>query len=173
VGNAQLLELPMQTVTKGARLVTTVNLLGQRRLFLGPLQKLGWAKSLRRLGRTAIDLAHHHVAIQMHVDAQLDDLVGWRPAGAARGRCPCGERYLAGAQHGLDQRFGFWLHEGQGLLLRRLDSIFALVSLFYHRGSDCGIPPSLTTPCYLSDEILGHSASISTVQPPLARQYML
>jgi hypothetical protein len=21
--------------------------------------------------------------------------------------------------------------------------------LFYHRGSDCGIPPSLTTPCYL------------------------
>ena len=80
----------MQTVAKGARLVTTVNLLGQRRLFLGPLQKLARAEPLRRLGRTAIDLAHHHVAIQMHVDAQLNDLVGWRPAVAARGRCSCG-----------------------------------------------------------------------------------
>jgi hypothetical protein len=42
------------------------------------------------------------------------------------------------------------LHGGQGLLLRRLDSILAFVSLFYHRGSGCGIPPSLTTPCYLA-----------------------
>ena len=38
----------------------------------------------------------------MHVDAQLDDLMRWRPALAARGRCLCGERNLAGAQHGLD-----------------------------------------------------------------------
>ena len=118
----------MQTVAKGARLVTTVNLLGQRRLFLGPLQKLARAEPLRRLGRPAIDLAHHHVAIQMHVDAQLDDLVGWRPAVAARGRYSCGERNLAGAQHGLDQRFGFWLGGGRGLLLRRLVSTLALVS---------------------------------------------
>lgn len=70
----------MQAVAKGARLVTTINLLGQRRLFLGPLQKLAWAESLRRLGRTAIDLAHYHVAIQMHVDAQLDDPMGSWPA---------------------------------------------------------------------------------------------
>ena len=69
----------MQTVAKGARLVTTVNLLGQPRLILGPLQKLGGAESLRRLGRSAIDLAHHHVAIQMHVEAQLDDLVRCGP----------------------------------------------------------------------------------------------
>src|SRR5664279_4520630 len=55
VGNAPLLELPMQTVAKRARLVTTVNLLGQRRLFLGPLQKLSRAEPLWRLGRTAID----------------------------------------------------------------------------------------------------------------------
>jgi hypothetical protein len=34
---------------------------------------------LRRLGRTAIDLAHHHEAIQMHVDAQFDDLAGGGP----------------------------------------------------------------------------------------------
>jgi hypothetical protein len=80
----------MQAVAKGARLVTIVNLPGQHRLFLGPRQKLGWAESLRRLGRTAIDLAHHHVAIQMRGDAQLDDLVGWRPALAARGRYACG-----------------------------------------------------------------------------------
>jgi hypothetical protein len=29
-----------------------------------------------RKSATAVDLAHHHVAIQMHVDSQLDDLVG-------------------------------------------------------------------------------------------------
>ena len=34
---------------------------------------------MRRLGRSAIDLAHHHVAIQMHVEAQLDDLVRCGP----------------------------------------------------------------------------------------------
>jgi hypothetical protein len=50
------------------------------------------------------------------------------------GPMPRGERYLAGAQHGLDQRFGFWLHGGQGLLLRRLDSIFALVSFVLSSG---------------------------------------
>ena len=78
----------MQAVAKGARLVTTVNLFSQCRLFLGPRQKLAGAESLRRLGCPAIDLAHHHVAIQMHVDAQLDDLVGWRPAVAARTDTP-------------------------------------------------------------------------------------
>jgi hypothetical protein len=31
-------------------------------------------------------------------------------------------------RHGLDQRFGFCSHGEQGLLLRRLVSIFALVS---------------------------------------------
>src|ERR1035441_1258982 len=98
----------MQAVAKGASLVTTVNLLGQRPLFLGPLQKLTRAEPLRRLGRTAIDLAHHHVAIQVHVDAQLDDLVGWRPALAARGRCPCGERNLARSE---ERRVG---KEGRG-----------------------------------------------------------
>jgi hypothetical protein len=122
-----LLELPMQSVAKGTRLVITVDLPGQRRLFLGPLQKLARAEPLRRLGRPAIDLAHYHVAMQVHVDSQLDHLVGWRPAAAARGRYACGQRSLAGAQHGLDQCFGFWLRGGRGLLLRGLDSAFALV----------------------------------------------
>jgi len=111
----------------------TINLLGQRRLFLGPLQKRSWAEPLRRLGRTAIDLAHHHVAVQiMHVDAQLDDQMGSRSALAIWGRCRGGRRNLAGARLGLDQRFGFGFDGGRGLLFRGLDSILAIVSLFYH-----------------------------------------
>jgi hypothetical protein len=91
----------------------------------------------------------HHVAIQVHVDAQFDDLMGGRPAGGTRGRCPCGSRHLACTQDRLDPRFRLFLGGAQCLPCRGLRPTSSLVSWFYHWGSGCRILPSLTTPCYL------------------------
>ncbi len=63
----------MQTVTEGPRFVAAINLAGQLPLFLGPFQELGGTEPLRGLGRAAVDLPHHHVAIQMHLEAQFDE----------------------------------------------------------------------------------------------------
>ena len=74
----------MQAVTEGPGFVAAIHFLRQLGLLAGPLYKLAGAEALRRLGRAAIDLAHHHVAIQVHVHAQLDDLMGSRPAQSIR-----------------------------------------------------------------------------------------
>ncbi len=62
----------MQTVAKGAGFITTKNVLRQVELFLGPFQELRRREALRRLRRTARYLSDDHVAIQMHVNPQLD-----------------------------------------------------------------------------------------------------
>lgn len=62
----------MQAVTKRPGFVAAIHLLGQFGLLLGPVEELGRTESLRRLRRAPIDLPDDHVAVQMHVHAQLD-----------------------------------------------------------------------------------------------------
>ena len=64
----------MQAVTKRPGFVAGEHLLGQRELLGDPQQELNRPKALRRLRRASVDDAHHHVAIQMHINPQLNRL---------------------------------------------------------------------------------------------------
>jgi hypothetical protein len=81
---------------------------GQFGLLLGPLQKLRWAEPLGRLRRTAINLPHDHVTVQVHIDAQLDHAIGSRAL--FRGASGCDH---AAAHDRIHQLFGLLVDLGQ------------------------------------------------------------
>ena len=113
IGHPQSRQLAVQTVTERPGLVAAIHPLGQRHLFLDPFQELSWTEPLRRLRRPSVDLPHHHVAVQMHVDAQLDILVGplaARSVGAGS-RCARGHDGIRQLFHILTASLGSLLFE--------------------------------------------------------------
>jgi hypothetical protein len=70
-------ELAMEHEAKGASLVATMNLLGLRQLRLNPFQELGRTELLRGLRRRVLEDAHHDNRVGVHVQAQLDALIGF------------------------------------------------------------------------------------------------
>jgi hypothetical protein len=64
----------MQAVSQRTGFVTTINLLGSRRLFFGPKQELYRSEFLGWLWRGIVDLPNHPIALGMDIDAQFDAL---------------------------------------------------------------------------------------------------
>ena len=74
INGAHLFQLPMQVVAKRTGLVAREHFLGQADLLGHPEQELRRPESLRRLGRTAVEDPHDHVAIQMNIYSEFDVL---------------------------------------------------------------------------------------------------
>lgn len=74
IADAQGRQRPVQAVTQGAGLVTTVDLLGLRQLFARPRQKIIGRELLGRLRCGVVHLPDHPVAVGVNVYAELDAL---------------------------------------------------------------------------------------------------
>jgi hypothetical protein len=73
----------VQYETERPSFVAAVHFIGQRDLLGRPRDKRLRRETLRRLRRSAVDLAHDHVLAPVHINAQLDQPVWFY---ALRGR---------------------------------------------------------------------------------------